>query len=162
MNYHGVGSRNQLVVGGRTYTLVQFHFHRPSEEYVNGKPFQMVAHLMHQSADGHLAGMAVLLTAGKPNRLVQRIWDHMPVKPGPEHAIPGVRLDPADLLPSNLGYYTYEGSVSAPPRTEGVTWFVLKTPVEVSQAQIAAYARLYPHDVRPLQPLHGREVKQTP
>ena len=70
-------------------------------------------------------------------------------------------IDPADMLPHDKGYYTYPGSQTAPPCSEGVTWFVLKTPVEVSAEQIQAYARLYPHDVRPLQPLNGRVVKES-
>jgi carbonic anhydrase len=55
----------------------------------------------------------------------------------------------------------YMGSLTAPPCTEGVTWFVLKRPVEVSPAQIAAFARLYPHDVRPVQPLNGRAIQES-
>jgi carbonic anhydrase len=161
VNYHGDEKPQVLRVGDETYRLVQFHFHRPSEEYVNGKAYPMVIHLMHQSSDGRLAGVAVLLKAGKPNPAVQAIWDHMPLTKGPEHDIVGVAIDPAGLLPVDRSYYTYAGSVSAPPCTEGVTWFVLETPVEVSPAQIRAFARVYPHDVRPLQPLNGRIVKRS-
>lgn len=161
VNYHEDEQPNVLRVGDDAYRLVQFHFHRPSEEYVNGKAYPMVIHLMHQTSDGKLAGVAVLLKVGRANPVVQRIWDHMPVTKGPEHDVPGVAIDPAGLLPADRSYYTYMGSVSAPPCTEGVTWFVLKTPVEVSRAQIRAFARVYPHDVRPLQPLNARVVKQS-
>jgi len=161
VNYHEDEQPNVLRVGDETYRLVQFHFHHPSEEYVGGKAYPMVIHLMHQSSDGKLAGVAVLLEAGKPNAAVQRIRDHMPLAKGAEHDISGVTIDPAGLLPADRSYYTYMGSVSAPPCTEGVTWFVLKTPVEVSPAQIRAFARVYPHDVRPLQPLNGRVVRQS-
>jgi carbonic anhydrase len=65
------------------------------------------------------------------------------------------------MFPSTLGYYVYPGSVTAPPCTEGVKWFVLKTPVEVSAAQIAAFAELYPNDARPPQPLNGRVVQES-
>jgi carbonic anhydrase len=80
---------------------------------------------------------------------------------GKEEEIAGVEIDPAGLLPRSTAYYMYVGSLTAPPCTEGVTWFVLKTPVEVSAKQIQAYAKLYPHDVRPLQPLNGRVVKES-
>jgi carbonic anhydrase len=124
---------------------------------------------MYQSSDGKVAGVAVLLKAGKPNATIQQIWSHMPMTESPvradfsheEEEIAGVQIIPAGLLPETFGYYTYMGSVTAPPCTEGVTWYVLKTPVEMSVAQINAFAKLYPHDVRPLQPLNGRVVKES-
>jgi carbonic anhydrase len=155
------GNGNFLTIGDTRYELTQFHFHHPSEEYVHGKPSAMAAHFMHASSDGNVVGVTVLLRAGKANATVQRLWDHMPPAPGPEHEIAGVRIDPAGLLPHELGYYTYAGSQTAPPCTEGVTWFVLKTPVEISAAEIEAFAKLYPHDVRPTQPLNGRVVKES-
>lgn len=162
VNYHDPpGSGNTLIVGDKRYQLTQFHFHRPSEEYIHGKPYDMVIHLMHEASDGKVAGVAVLVKAGNANTTIQRIWDHMPKTEGKEEEIPGVAVDPAELLPPHVAYYMYKGSVTAPPCTEGVTWFVLKTPVDVSSGQIAAFAKLYPHDVRPVQPLNGRVVEEN-
>ncbi len=162
VNYHDApGSGNTLIVGDTRYQLTQFHFHRPSEEYLHGNPYDMVIHFMHAASDGKIAGVAVLVKAGNANATVQRIWDHMPKAEGKEEEIPGVALDPGGLLPSNVTYYMYKGSVTAPPCTEGVTWFVLKTPVDVSSGQINAFAKLYPHDVRPVQPLNGRVVEES-
>jgi carbonic anhydrase len=169
VNYHDTpGSGNFFIVGGKRYHLTQFHFHRPSEEQVGGKAYDMVVHLMHTASDGKIAGVAVFLTAGRANATIQRIWEHMPKTEGKvgadfsheELAIPGVEIDPGGLLPRSVAhYYTYMGSVTAPPCTEGVEWFVLKTPVEISAQQINAFAQLYPNDVRPVQPLNGRIVK---
>jgi carbonic anhydrase len=160
VNYHDApGTGNVLMVEGKRYQLTQFHFHRPSEEYINGKPYDMVVHLMHESSDGTVAGVAVLLKSGGVNSTVQRIWDHMPSTESKEQETAGVEVNPAGLLPKKLGYYTYMGSLTAPPCTEGVAWFVLKIPVDISAAQISAFAKLYPHDVRPVQPLNGRVVK---
>jgi carbonic anhydrase len=170
VNYHDApGAGSALVVGATRYQLTQFHFHHPSEEYIHGRGADMVAHLMYRSADGKVVGVAVLLTAGRPNATIQRIWDHMPLSESKvladfshqEEEVPGVEIDPSGLLPRNLSYYVYMGSVTAPPCTEGVTWYVLKTPVEISAKQIDAFARLYPHDVRPLQPLNGRVVQES-
>lgn len=159
VNYHDApGAGNLLIVGDKHYQLTQFHFHRPSEEYVDGKPFAMEVHLMHQANDGSAAGVTVFLKAGTANSTVQKIWMHMPKSEGQE-AVSGVDINPADLLPHDLSYYLYMGSQTAPPCNEGVTWFVLKTPIELSAEQIEAFARLYPHDVRPIQPLNGRVVK---
>lgn len=160
VNYYAPGSGDFLTVGSVRYQLVQFHFHRPSEELVRGRSFPMVTHLLYQTASGQVVGVAVLLVAGHANATVQQVWDHMPTHEGQED-VSGVDLDLAGLLPSDRGYYTYEGSVSAPPCTEGVTWFVLLTPVEVSPEQIAAFAALYPNDARPVQPLNGRVVKES-
>lgn len=161
VNYHAPQSGGFLVVGEERYRLTQFHFHRPSEEYIDGKPFDMVVHLMHESGGGKLAGVAVLLKAGKQNLTVRQLWAHMPKTESKEREIPGTEINPAGLLPSDTAYYTYMGSLTAPPCDEGVTWFVLKTPVEISRSQIDAFARLYPHDVRPPQPLNGRIVRES-
>jgi carbonic anhydrase len=162
VNYHDApGSGNFMIVGDKRYQLTQFHFHRPSEEYVHGKPYDMVAHFMHQSSDGKVAGVAVLLKAGSANATIQQIWEHMPMTKGDEQEIAGVEVNPAGLLPHDTAYYTYMGSLTAPPCTEGVTWFVLKTPMEVSTEEISAFAQLYPHDVRPLQRLNGRVVQES-
>jgi carbonic anhydrase len=170
VNYHDApGTGNFMWVGDERYQLIQFHFHRPSEETIHGKGAAMVAHLMYRSGDGKVLGVAVLLNAGKPNATVQAIWDHMPMTESKvradfsheEEEVPGVMIDPGALLPKTFGYYTYMGSVTAPPCTEGVAWYILKTPMQLSSAQIKAFAKLYPHDVRAAQPLNGRIVKET-
>jgi carbonic anhydrase len=170
VNYHDApGTGDSLIAGEQHYQLTQFHFHRPSEEYVHGKPFAMVAHLMYQSGDGKVAGVAVLLKDGRANATIQQLWDVMPkteskVLPDFSHQeeeVAGVEINPAGLLPGNLAYYTYMGSVTAPPCTEGVRWYVLKTPVEISAKQISDFAALYPHDVRPIQPRNGRVVQES-
>jgi len=155
------GNGNFLLVGDQRYELRQFHFHHPSEESIRGKPYDMVAHLMHESSDSKAAGVAVLLKAGRANAVVQQLWEYMPKAPGKEEMIAGVEVNPTALLPGDTSYYTYMGSLTAPPCTEGVTWFVLRTPMDVSAAEISAFAALYPHDVRPLQPLNGRVVKES-
>lgn len=162
VNYHDApGSGNFLMVGDKRYQLTQFHFHHPSEEYIHGKPYDMVLHLMHQASDGKVVGVAVLLQQGRLNPTIQQIWEHMPTRKGDEVEIPGIEVNPGDLLPSDVGYYMYMGSLTAPPCTEGVTWLVLKTPVDISAEQVNAFAKLYPHDVRPIQPLNGRIVKES-
>lgn len=155
------GNGNFLFVGEQRYELAQFHFHHPSEEFIQGKPYDMVAHLMHESSDRKVAGVAVLLKAGRANAIVQQLWEHMPKTPGKEEVIAGVEVNPTGLLPRDTSYYTYMGSLTAPPCTEGVTWFVLRTPMDISAEQISQFAALYPHDVRPPQPLNRRIVKES-
>jgi len=161
VNYHVPGSGGSLLVGTKRYQLTQFHFHHPSEEHIQGMAYDMAIHLMHEASDGEVAGVAVLLKVGAANTTVQSIWDHLPATLNHEEDFPGTEINPADLVPRETSYYTYKGSQTAPPCTEGVRWIVLKTPVDVSAEQIQAFARLYPHDVRPLQPLNGRVVLES-
>ena len=161
VDYHDApGGGSSLTVDGKRYQLTQLHFHRPSEELVAGRQYDMVLHLMHRAADGEVAGVAVLLRAGRANGAIGRLWEHMPPSEG-QLDVGELTLDPAQMLPRTRGYYLYSGSVTAPPCTEGVKWFVLKSPVQISAQQLRAFARLYPDDVRPPQPLNGRTVLES-
>jgi carbonic anhydrase len=153
------GSR--LVVGGHTYRLMQFHFHAPSEEAVDGKRHALVAHLVHQDADGHLAVIAVLFDPGSINETLRGLFDNLPADVGSESAVPGATLEPVGLLPPARGYYEYEGSLTTPPCSEGVSWYVMKNVMAVSDRQLAMFRMIYPDNARPLQPTHGRAIRQS-
>ncbi len=148
-----------ITVGERRYQLVQFHFHRPSEERINGKSFEMVIHLVHADGDGKLAVIAVLLQKGKANSALQEIWARMPKTEGKEQEISGVQINALTLLPQDTTYYTYAGSLTTPPCSEGVTWFILKTPADIAPEQVDIFAKLYPDNARPVQPIGSRLVK---
>jgi len=150
-----------VTVDGKPYELVQFHFHKPSEEKIDGKAHDMVAHLVHQGAGGKLAVIAVLLDTGKENGLIKALWDNLPKEKGKENVVDAVKINAVDLLPANKGYYTFAGSLTTPPCSEDVTWFVLKTPVQVSADQIARFAKSYPMNARPVQPLNDRDIQAT-
>ncbi|MBU6270168.1 MAG: carbonic anhydrase family protein [Betaproteobacteria bacterium] len=151
---------NTLSVMGRRYELVQFHFHRPAEERVDGRVFDMVAHLVHKDPDGRLAVVAVLLDRGQPNPTIQAVWNSLPLERN-EPLAGTAPLELEQLLPVNRGYYTYMGSLTTPPCSEGVLWLVMKEPVTVSTEQIAIFSRLYPMNARPLQPIGDRLVKES-
>jgi carbonic anhydrase len=150
-----------ITVGDKKYQLKQFHFHHPSEEHIDGKGFDMVVHLVHADSDGKLAVVAILLEKGSANAMLAKIWDHLPKSEGPESEIPGVDVNPSAFLPSETGYYTFPGSLTTPPCSEAVTWFVLKSPSTVSKEQIEAFAKIYPHDARPIQPTNGRVIAES-
>ena len=151
---------NAIQVQGRRYELVQFHFHRPSEERINGRQFDMVAHLVHKSLDGRLAVVAVLLDRGSAHGAVQQVWNNLPLEKGEENAAQAP-LDLNQLLPQDRRYYTYMGSLTTPPCSEGVLWLVLQQPVPISPQQIDIFARLYPMNARPVQQAAGRLIKQS-
>lgn len=150
-----------LTVGDHVYALKQFHFHHPAEERINGKKFDLVAHLVHADAEGHLAVLAILFKEGAANSFLENLWKNIPSETGKAVDVAGTTLNVKDLLPSNLGYYTFAGSLTAPPCSEGVTWFVLKTTDTLSSGEVAAFAKHYPMNARPLQPINGREIKES-
>jgi carbonic anhydrase len=155
-----VGGGNFITVGNQTYELQQFHFHRPSEERINGKGTEMVIHLVHKSAEGRLAIVAVLLERGKAHSLIQTVWNNLPLEKY-EAVSPTVVLDLKEALPERREYFTYMGSLSEPPCTEGVLWIVMKQTMQASPAQMALFSRLYPLNARPVQPSYGRVIKES-
>jgi carbonic anhydrase len=151
---------NVIEVIGRRYELLQFHFHRPSEERINGRQFDMVAHLVHKDAEGRLAVIAVLLDRGSAHPVVQTVWNNLPLEKGEE--IPAKALiDLNVLLPTERSYFTYMGSLTTPPCSEGVLWMVMKDPVTISAEQIGVFSRLYPMNARPIQSASGRLIKES-
>jgi len=155
-----VGSGNFITVGNTVYELQQFHFHRPSEEKVNGKGTEMVMHLVHRSAEGKVAIIAVLLERGQSHRLMQTVWDNLPLEKL-DVVSPSIVIDPSDALPERREYFTYMGSLTEPPCTEGVLWMVFKQPMQASPAQMALFSRLYPLNARPVQSTAGRMIKES-
>jgi len=149
-----------ITLTGKTYELVQFHFHRPSEEKVNGRNFDMVAHLVHKADDGSLAVVAVLMERGEENPFIQTLWNNMPLEKNVAVSPPAPNINPSSLLPTSRNYYTYMGSLTTPPCTEGVLWLVMKQPVQVSPEQIAIFSRLYRNNARPIQPASSRLIKE--
>ena len=150
-----------LSVGDKVYKLTQFHFHHPSEEHINSRKFDMVAHLVHADAEGHLAVVAVLFEKGAANPLLETLWKNIPAEKEKAVALSSVSVNVKGLLPADLGYYTFSGSLTTPPCTEGVTWYVLKTIATLSPQQLATFAKLYPANNRPIQPTYQREILET-
>ncbi|MFA9219173.1 MAG: carbonic anhydrase [Sphingomonadaceae bacterium] len=151
---------NFLTVNNRMYELIQFHFHRPSEERINGKGYEMVLHLVHKDGEGKLAVLALMLERGKPQPVIQTVWNNLPLEKLDTMA-PSIVLDPMELIPARRDYFTFMGSLTTPPCSEGVLWLVMKEPLQASPAQMALFARLYPLNARPIQPGSGRIIKES-
>lgn len=153
---------SSITVAGERYDLKQFHFHKPAEERIDGRSFALVAHLVHQSVEGRLAVVAVLFDMREQdNAFLRGLWPHLPLEPKREVFNSAVSLDVNELLPETRTYFTYMGSLTTPPCSEGVRWIVLKTPVEVSPKQVAVFGRLYMTNARPIQPANGRLIKES-
>ena len=155
-----VAPGNAIELAGRRYELQHFTFHRPGEGRIDGRQFEMSLHLVHKDAQGRLAVVALLLDPGPPQPVVQQVWNNLPLEKH-EEAAARVALDLPQLLPADRRYYTYMGSLTTPPCSEGVQWVVMRHPVTASPEQLALFARLYPMNARPLQSAAGRRIMQS-
>jgi carbonic anhydrase len=149
-----VGSK--IRIDGRAYDLLQFHFHRPSEEHIDGKPSAMVVHFVHKNLEGELAVLGVMLREGNENPGIKTLWTHAPPKEGPEVVPDGVMFNPANLLPREMDFFHYDGSLTTPPCTEKVKFFILKSQVNISKEQVSDFP--FKMNARPIQPANGRPI----
>ena len=157
---------SNLSLDARQYRLVQFHFHKPSEEAIDGKRADMVAHLVHQHHDGRLLVVAVLMNSSleasqAENAAFQMILNHIPLVKKESSSPNGVMIDLNQLLPKNLAYFTFMGSLTTPPCSENVQWVVLKEAAVISKQQLDNFSRIYPNNARPLQSRSGRLIKEA-
>ena len=148
-----------MIAGGRQYELIELHFHLPGEHRINGVAADMEIQLTHRDRQGRMAVVAVPVRAGRRmNSTLSRIWDNMPPIGGQRHYDRQAGINAVFLLPSKREYFSYVGSLTEPPCTEGVEWFVLAEPLEVDSGYIRRMAEVVGRNSRPVQPLNGRAV----
>jgi carbonic anhydrase len=149
----------KLTVGDKSYALLQFHFHAPSEHTVDGEHFPMELHFVHQADDGALAVVGVLIDEGANNPGITPLWEPLPRGPGTEATIEIPVGFAERMFPeAGSGFYHYDGSLTTPPCSEGVKWYVRKTPTQFSKDQIAEFTAVYDHNNRPVQALGSRAL----
>ncbi len=163
-NGHAVQAKyttgSTVKIAGTSYMLKQFTFHSPSENQINGEYFPMEAEFVHAGYDGKLAVISVMYTIGEANEGVKKLWRQMPVEVGTKAGLfSQVRAE--DLMPADRDYYRFNGSLTTPPCTEGVTWIVMKNPVTISEAQLKQLSKVLgqPNN-RPIQAINARPVLQ--
>ena len=151
-----------LIASGVRYDLDRIEFRHPSEHTVKGRFSDLEAQLVHRSADGKYAIVAVRLSElrgiGDANAILAALWEHLPAKAGTTEKITDM-INPAGLLPADRGYWTYTGSLTTPPCTEGVKWFVFEREMSISRTQLRAFTALFRMNTRPVQDLHGRKIE---
>src|SRR6266568_3151629 len=148
-----------IVTGGVRYDLQKLDFHHPSEEAVKGKLTEMDVHLVHTSADGKQVVIAVRMVEdrGAPNAVIAMLWPHLPKIAGATEKVTDM-VNAGGFLPTDRGYWTFMGSLSTPPCTEGVRWFVFEEELSVSREQLRAFEAIFRMSSRPLQDTHGRRI----
>lgn len=138
------------------YDVRQFHYHAPSEHTMDGESFPAELHIVHQSVEGNLAVVGILLKQGAENAAYQPFIDHLPAEET-EVKDAGVTINIMGLLPAVQTTARYTGSLTTPPCTENVNWFLMTNPVELSAEQLGALASLFEHgNNRPVQPINDR------
>ena len=151
---------SSFTVAGKKYVLQQFHFHSPSEHTFDGQHADMEMHLVHKAADGEVAVIGVMINEGTENQAFSPVWNYLPTDANRTRK-PSVTVDAMALLPSNHDYFRYMGSFTTPPCTEGVVWFMMRNPVEMSAGQIAKFRSIIQGNNRPVQALNGRTIQSS-
>ena len=166
---HGVqvnfseGYQGQLLIGGEAYPLIQFHFHEPSEHVIGDRTFPAELHFVHVRDDGKIAVLGVLIEIGQENEVFQTVLDNTPYTGKDSNQNPSASINPVLLLPRDKRhFYTLAGSLTTPPCSEGVNWYVLANPITISEAQLAQLKSFYSDNARLPQDLNNRVVAETP
>lgn len=161
-----IGYSGGLKVGEETLPLIQFHFHEPSEHVINGQHFPAEVHFVHINEDGRIAVLGVAIEIGEEHPNFQIVLDNTPVVGEERNDNTGIQLDPSAFLPqqdhSNLEYFTLAGSLTTPPCSEGVQWYLLADPITISEAQLEQFKSFHSDNARLAQDLNGRAVLTNP
>ena len=145
-------------INGEKYALLQFHFHTPSEHEINDKASAMELHLVHRNDAGQLAVVGVMLNKGEANSLIEEVWNNIPAI-GKTNTVSNITINATNILPSSKSYYSYDGSLTTPPCSEGVRWNVFLEPMTISEEQIESFEKIYQVDARPIQPINSRSAQ---
>lgn len=148
----------EAIIRGRHFKLVQFHFHAESEHTLDGQHFPLEGHFVFRATDGRLAVIGVMYREGPANPLASKVLDAIRTQARGELPV----TDISALLPRDKAYFHYLGSLTTPPLTENVEWYVLQASVPLSPAQIALFRAHYSHNNRTLQALNGRPLIRVP
>jgi len=153
-----VDGNNTVKLNGKDYKLLQFHYHALSEHTIDGKYYPLEVHFVHKHADNDFAVIGLMYVEGKENDLFKNFLDKFPTEKGGKFTGEET-IDLIKILPENYSYYNYNGSLTTPPCSEIVNWYVFKTPVEASKEQIEKFSKILDNNYRPVQALNGRKVK---
>ncbi|MEX0297823.1 MAG: carbonic anhydrase [Kordiimonas sp.] len=148
-----------LTVGTKAYQLRGFTFRSPAEHAVSGTRHPMSIQFFHEDLFGNKAIVEVLVKEGKAHLAAQELWELMPLEPDQVVKRPKTLVNARDLMPSDKSYYRYMGSLTTPPCSEGVNWYILKKPIELSKDQISLVRGILGGDTaRPLQNRNNRII----
>ena len=141
------------------YYLKQIHFHEPSEHKINGVIYPIEMHMVHLNKAGQISVLGILGEEGDESQLFEFFESFLPIENGAEKDI-HQNIDLSSLFLNANNYYSYSGSLTTPPCTEGVNWVVFKTPIILSVGEVLKLKNNMPvNNYRNEQPLNDRLVK---
>jgi carbonic anhydrase len=143
----------EALIRGRHFKLTQFHFHTPSEHTIDGRSYPLEGHFVFRAQDGRLLVVGVMYEEGQANPAIEPVLEQLRHK-GTQQA----EVDVASLMPDDKSYYHYLGSLTTPPLTENVEWYVLAKPMQLSHKEIEELHARYPHNNRKVQPMNDRPL----
>lgn len=159
LNFPENGPIETLSLAGSKYHLIQFHFHMPSENLINGTKYPLEIHFVHQNKHGEVVVAAVFVKEGQTNSTLEKILNNLPEKEKVLKIAKDVDIEPTDLTPKNHAYYGFDGSLTTPPCSEYVDWILMKDPIEASSMQIEQLRKaIGAENARPVQPLNNRVI----
>tara|TARA_Y100000991_G_scaffold210829_1_gene192544 strand:- start:1475 stop:2296 length:822 start_codon:yes stop_codon:yes gene_type:complete len=145
---------------GDEYRLLQFHFHTPSENRIDGKPSPLEAHFVHENSGHHLAVISVLFDISKTdNPLLQPILDFQ--KEGQTVEKKGHDIDPSKFLSNWTKYIYFHGSLTTPPCSQGVLWLVMKEKSTLSSSQLKKFLEIMGENNRPVLDVDKRPLMKN-
>lgn len=142
-----------LTMGKTSYSLVQMHFHAPSESQLNNQRYPLEAHFVMQDSHGRLLVLAIFIKSGKENLALGHL-----LQKNSSYEMSLSKSEVVGLFPENLGYYTFEGSLTTPPCDRGVTWVVLNHVITASPKQLAQFLKDDHDNSRPAQAINNRSI----
>jgi len=152
-----ISGNNTINLNDKEYKLLQFHYHSLSEHMVDNKHYPLELHLVHKYSDTDFAVIGVLFKEGAENELFSKFLSDFPKTVGEYKSADSI--DIIKLLPAEKSYFHYNGSLTTPPCSEVVDWYVLSTPLTASKEQLEMFSKILKNNYRPVKPLNGREVK---
>ncbi|MEE4350509.1 MAG: carbonic anhydrase family protein [Pacificimonas sp.] len=146
-----------ITIDGETYDFIQMHMHTPSEYLLAGEQYAADAHFVHANDAGELAVVGVFFEKGEANPDVDTLWSGITTED--ETVTPeGATFDPEALLPEERDYVHFMGSLTTPPCSENVRWFVMTNPVTISAEQAQMHTDAFGNTARPVQPMNDRDI----
>lgn len=152
------GNFGNLTLGRLVYDTLNVHFHSPSEHTLDFKPAAMEMHIVHQdSRTGKIAVIGIFFDIGAPNACLKRAFSAPAPRAGCEKPIGRFDLSCFDEQLSGP-WWSYTGSLTTPPCTEGLSWNVMKKRATISLGQLKVFKTRFVKNARPVQPLNLRQV----
>ena len=149
---------SSITYNGTVYHLKQFHFHTPGEHTIDGKPFPMEIHLVHESDNKTLAVIGVLVNEGSHNTNFDQLIKYLPNAAGEKKRYDSVNIEVGINVPKEMDAWHYVGSLTTPPCSENVQWLVMKNPISFDGKQMLAFSSRLKNNNRPVQGLNERKL----